>query len=167
MKNENMVATSVSAWQILALTTQYLLTQKNYIRYCSRYCTRSYSKFYTIMSGVILELQDNLSKVLQIHSAQKRCLRLSLTFDQSSHCEADHCTKCHIQWFIEYVQGWQFQHFPGQSVPMFNNPFCAEILPENSFLECENILLPQTDITGQSYRHVVTTAALIHLEARF
>lgn len=46
------------AWQIFALTTLYLLSQ-NYI---SRYCTRSHSKFYTIMSGVILELQAKLSK---------------------------------------------------------------------------------------------------------
>lgn len=47
------------AWQIFALTTLYLLSQKNYI---SRYCIKSHSKFYTIISGVILELQDTLSK---------------------------------------------------------------------------------------------------------
>lgn len=59
MKHENLLAVSVSAWQIFALTTLYSLLQCNYM---SRYCIRSRSKFYTRMSGVILELQNNLSK---------------------------------------------------------------------------------------------------------
>jgi len=30
---------------------------------------------------------------------------------------------------FKYLQGWQLNHFPGQSLPMLDNPFSEEIFP--------------------------------------
>ena len=41
----------------------------------------------------------------------------------------NHALKLHIYTSFKYLQGWCLNHFPGQSVPMLDNPFGEEMLP--------------------------------------
>lgn len=55
----------------------------------------------------------------QNHLGGKRPISsLSPIFDGSLPCQLDHSTKCHIQLFLEQLQGWEFCHLPGQSIFM-------------------------------------------------
>ncbi|KAK4820013.1 hypothetical protein QYF61_017392 [Mycteria americana] len=40
-----------------------------------------------------------------------------------------HVPKHLIQMSFKYLQGWRLNHFPGQPVPMLDNPFCEEKFP--------------------------------------
>ncbi|KAK4824899.1 hypothetical protein QYF61_021414 [Mycteria americana] len=41
----------------------------------------------------------------------------------------NHVLKCHIYTSFKYLQGWGLNHFPGQPVPMLDNPLGEEIFP--------------------------------------
>ncbi|KAK4826124.1 LOW QUALITY PROTEIN: hypothetical protein QYF61_005276 [Mycteria americana] len=41
----------------------------------------------------------------------------------------NHVLKHHIYTSFKYLQGWRLNHFPGQLVPMLDNPFGEEIFP--------------------------------------
>ncbi|KAK4806266.1 hypothetical protein QYF61_013410 [Mycteria americana] len=41
----------------------------------------------------------------------------------------NHVPKHHIYMAFKYLQGWRLNHFPGQPVPMLDNPFGEEIFP--------------------------------------
>ena len=41
----------------------------------------------------------------------------------------NHVPKCHVYTSFEYLQAWSLHHFPGQHVPVLNNPFRVEIFP--------------------------------------
>ncbi|PKU29473.1 protein diaphanous hypothetical protein [Limosa lapponica baueri] len=41
----------------------------------------------------------------------------------------NHVPQHHIYPSFKYLQGWQLHHFPGQPVPMLDNPFSEEIFP--------------------------------------
>lgn len=43
-----------------------------------------------------------------------------------------HVSKNHVYMSFKYLQGWRLHHFPGQPVPMFDNPFREEIFPTKS-----------------------------------
>ena len=42
----------------------------------------------------------------------------------------NHFPKCHISTSFKYLQGWWLNHFPGQPVPMLDNPFREDIFPD-------------------------------------
>ena len=41
----------------------------------------------------------------------------------------NHVPKHHIYTSFKYLQGWWLNHFPGQPVPMLDNPFSEEFFP--------------------------------------
>ncbi|KAK4829643.1 hypothetical protein QYF61_005936 [Mycteria americana] len=41
----------------------------------------------------------------------------------------NHVPKCHIYTSFKYLQGWRLHHFPGQPVPVLDNPCGEEIFP--------------------------------------
>ena len=41
----------------------------------------------------------------------------------------NHVPKHHTYTFLKYLQGWRLSHFPGQPVPVLDNPFSEGIFP--------------------------------------
>ncbi|KAK4817962.1 hypothetical protein QYF61_003482 [Mycteria americana] len=75
--------------------------------------------------------QDDLLHQLPWHRGWKRPLRSSsptvnLTLPSPP---LNHVPKCHIETSFRYFQGWRLNHFPGQPVPMLDNPFSEEKFP--------------------------------------
>ncbi|KAK4818569.1 hypothetical protein QYF61_014705 [Mycteria americana] len=57
-----------------------------------------------------------------------------------------HVPKHLIQTSFKYLQGWGLPHFPGQPVPVLENPFIVEsdeVSPQPPFLQAEQPQLPQ------------------------
>lgn len=66
--------------------------------------------------------------ITQSFRLKKTSRSSSPIFDSSPLCQPDHVTKCHIHSFLEHFQVRYIHYCPGQSVPMFNNPFQEENL---------------------------------------
>lgn len=73
---------------------------------------------------------DSNSLILsQNHLGRKRSLSsLNAIFQQLLPYQSQHSMKCHVQLFLQHLQGWLHHHLPGQSFPMLNSPFQEEIL---------------------------------------
>ncbi|KAK4830651.1 hypothetical protein QYF61_012494 [Mycteria americana] len=60
-----------------------------------------------------------------------------------------HVPKHLIQTSFKYFQGWQLNHFPGQPVPMLDNPFSEvvvesnKVFPQPPFLQAKQPQFPQ------------------------
>ncbi|KAK4832356.1 hypothetical protein QYF61_021955 [Mycteria americana] len=75
--------------------------------------------------------QDDLLHNLPWHQGWKRPLRsssptINLTLPRPP---LYHVPKHLIQASFKYLQGWRLNHFPGQLVPMLDNPFSEEKFP--------------------------------------
>ena len=43
--------------------------------------------------------------------------------------QLDHGTKCHIQYFFKYSQGWWLYHLPRQTIAVLYHSFCRKLFP--------------------------------------
>ncbi|KAK4826194.1 hypothetical protein QYF61_006138 [Mycteria americana] len=126
-------AQALSLWRRFLSAMKETYPFKEDVIYCSSKWREERGIQYLRELAVLEVIYDDLdnTQLSQNHTVWKRPLRLSsptinLTLPRPPLC---HVPKHLIQTSFKYLQGWRLNHFPGQPVPMLDNPFSEEKFP--------------------------------------